>query len=85
MKKILGLLLLMVLALGVAPMISSADDCTSAEVARVCTTDTGVAVDGDEDNPDPFDGFITVDTTNGGGCASDEGSYDDPEQGRTCI
>ena len=85
MKKILGLLLLMVLALGVAPMISSADDCTSAEVARVCTTDTGVAVDGAEGNPDPLDGFITVDATNGGGCASDDGSYDDPKQERLCL
>lgn len=85
MKKMLGILLMLVLALSVAPMVSSADDCTSTDIGRACTTDNGVAVDGAEGNPDPLDGFITIDTTNGGGCASDEGSYDDPNQDRTCI
>ncbi|HEX9695976.1 MAG TPA: hypothetical protein VGB64_06655 [Actinomycetota bacterium] len=84
MKKILALLML-VLAIGAAPMISSADECTDVEGNRACTTDTGVALDGDADNPDPLDGFITVDLENGGGCASDDGDYDDPEQGRTCL
>lgn len=85
MKKILGILALMVMALSVAPMISSADDCTSTDIGRACTTEDGVAVDGAEGNPDPLDGFITVDLNNGGGCASDEGSYDDPEADRTCL
>lgn len=78
-------LLMLVFAIGAAPMVSSADDCTSAEGNRVCTTDNGVALDGAEGNPDPLDGFITIDLENGSGCASDEGSYDDPEADRTCL
>lgn len=83
MKKMLGILSMLVLALSVAPMVSSADDCTSTDIGRACTTDTGVAVDGAAGNPDPLDGFITVGTD--GACASDEGSYDDPNQDRTCL
>lgn len=76
-------LLMLVLAIGAAPMIGSADECSSTDAGRVCTTDGGVAVDGADGNADPLDGFITVDGDDA--CASDQGSYDDPEADRTCL
>lgn len=80
MKKLLGLMLLLVLTVGTVSVTANADECTATGGgASVCTQDNGgVVLEGDAGNPEPFGGFIQV---NGDGtyCVSGEGNYDDED------
>lgn len=84
MKKIFGLVLLLVLAIAIVPAVSQAECVSDLGVATACADDSGVSLDGDAGNPDPLDGYITV-STDGDVCASDEGSPGDEDSDPLCL
>ncbi len=81
MRKMLGVLLLAVMVIGVVPMLASAECSPDAGAVGTACVDGGVVtLDGNDSNPDPFDGSIVVDTNNGTICADskdpDDVGYD---------
>lgn len=87
MKKILGVLLLVVLAVGFVPMVAGADCTPETGVGKVCAEDGVILLDGDDNNPEvagqDLGGSITINTNNGQICV-DGDDPGDPDYDPDC-